>query len=85
MTPSANRALSGLAQNLSVRYGLEAAADDLPIEDFEGMLGSAFNLKSLLAPYLPTQQAAWASHNLALPCRRRNLPPNLSKKSIRHF
>jgi hypothetical protein len=36
---SANRSLSGLAENLSIRYGLGTGADDLPIQDFEGMLG----------------------------------------------
>jgi hypothetical protein len=28
-----------------LRYGVEAAADELPIEDFEGMLGSGFSIE----------------------------------------
>jgi len=38
-----------------MRYGLGGDTGELPIEDFEGMLGSAFNLKSLLAPFLSTR------------------------------
>ena len=54
MTRVANHAPRAATDSFRLRYGLEAAVDDLPIQDFEGMLGSAINLKSLLAPYLPT-------------------------------
>jgi hypothetical protein len=44
-------------------YALEPAAVELPIQDFKGMLRWLLVAKSLSAPLLSLQWAAWASHN----------------------
>jgi len=43
MTCTSKRWLLIPAQNSTIRYGFEAGADELPIQDFESMLRVGFN------------------------------------------
>ena len=50
MTRVGNHAPLTQIQKSTIRYGLEAAADDLPIEDFEAMLRLGVNFEIVTGP-----------------------------------
>lgn len=93
MISSANRALSALAQNFSIRYGLDRTADEQPIEDFETMLrvGVNFEIVTGALPIHAIGCLGKSRQTVCLPARsdwspnRSDIPGNFLEENLIDF